>query len=68
MAKFTRILSIDGGGIRGIIPGQVPVSLEQKLKKQTASTIAYTSKHNVMKRGAGDRGIKCGGWCPFSLR
>ncbi|MCX6180199.1 MAG: patatin-like phospholipase family protein [Chlorobiales bacterium] len=28
-----RILSLDGGGIRGIIPGQVLVALEQKLQK-----------------------------------
>jgi patatin-like phospholipase/acyl hydrolase len=32
MAKFFRILSIDGGGIRCIIPAQVLVALEKKLQ------------------------------------
>jgi len=30
-----KILSIDGGGIRGIIPGQVLVALEKKLQEKT---------------------------------
>lgn len=33
MAKLTRILSIDVGGIRGILPGQILVELEKIVQK-----------------------------------
>jgi len=35
MSDLIRILSIDGGGIRGIIPGQVLVHLEKRLQEKT---------------------------------
>ncbi|MDD5093802.1 MAG: patatin-like phospholipase family protein [Dehalococcoidia bacterium] len=37
MAKYFRILAIDGGGVRGIIPAQVLASLEDKLKKESGN-------------------------------
>ena len=35
--KKVRILSIDGGGIRGILPGIVLVHLEEKLQEKTGN-------------------------------
>jgi patatin-like phospholipase/acyl hydrolase len=37
MSHLTRILSIDGGGLRGIVPAQVLVALEDKLQRLTGS-------------------------------
>jgi len=37
MEKKIRILSIDGGGIRGILPGVILVELEKKLQKKTGN-------------------------------
>lgn len=35
MTKKKAILSNDGGGIRGILPGVIVAYLEEQLKKQT---------------------------------
>jgi len=40
-----RILSIDGGGIRGILPGEILVSLEEKLKKESKNPDARISDY-----------------------
>lgn len=37
MDKKTRILTIDGGGIRGLIPARILVSLERKLQQRTGN-------------------------------
>lgn len=65
MAELIRILSIDGGGIRGIIPGQVLVSLEQKLKERTGNQDARISDFFDLIAGTSTGGIlTCIYLCP----
>lgn len=65
MPKFTRILSIDGGGIRGIIPGQILVVLEEKLKQITNNQNAKIADFFDMIAGTSTGGIlTCLYLCP----
>lgn len=57
MANYTRILSIDGGGIRGIIPGMVLVRLEEKLKLVSANPQAAISDYFDLFAGTSTGGI-----------
>jgi uncharacterized protein len=63
--KITRILSIDGGGIRGIIPGQILVAVEKKLQKRTKNPDARIADHFDLIAGTSTGGIlACAHLCP----
>lgn len=65
MSKYTRILSIDGGGIRGIIPGQVLVTLEEKIKQRTGNQEAKIADYFDLIAGTSTGGIlTCLYLCP----
>jgi patatin-like phospholipase/acyl hydrolase len=55
--KLTRILSIDGGGIRGVIPGQILVILEEKLKNKTGNPDARIADYFDLIAGTSTGGI-----------
>jgi patatin-like phospholipase/acyl hydrolase len=57
MPKLTRILSIDGGGIRGILPGQILVALEQKLQKRTNNPQVRIADYFDLVAGTSTGGI-----------
>ncbi|QIA07714.1 patatin-like phospholipase family protein [Draconibacterium halophilum] len=60
-----RILSIDGGGIRGIIPGQILVALEEKLKQQSNNEDAKIADYFDLIAGTSTGGIlTCIYLCP----
>jgi len=63
--KLTRILSIDGGGIRGIIPGQILVALEEKLKAMDNNPDARIADYFDLIAGTSTGGIlTCIYLCP----
>ncbi len=57
MSKLRRILSIDGGGIRGILPAQVLVSLERKLKEHSGNANARIADYFDLIAGTSTGGI-----------
>jgi uncharacterized protein len=65
MAKYTRILSIDGGGIRGIIPAQVGVTIEEKLQQKSGNPNARIADYFDLIAGTSAGGIlTCIYLCP----
>jgi len=52
-----RILSIDGGGIRGIIPGMFIVALEEKIKQLSGNREAHVSQYFDFFAGTSTGGI-----------
>ena len=57
VVKKKRILSIDGGGIRGIIAGQVLVALEKKLQKRSGNPDARLADYFDFFAGTSTGGI-----------
>ena len=54
---YFRILSIDGGGIRGIIPGQILLVLENKLRDRTRNPESRLVDYFDLIAGTGTGGI-----------
>lgn len=55
--KLFRILSIDGGGIRGILPAQIIVALEKKLQAKTNNPQTRIADYFDMIAGTSTGGI-----------
>ena len=58
-SRFIRILSIDGGGIRGIVPGQIVAALEKKLQDYSGNPEARIADHFDLIAGTSTGGILC---------
>jgi patatin-like phospholipase/acyl hydrolase len=57
MAKLFRILSIDGGGIRGVLPGEILVELERLLQLKSGNSSARIADHFDLVAGTSTGGI-----------
>ncbi len=57
MAQFTRVLSIDGGGLRGLIPAQVLTYVEQRLQEKTGNPDARIADYFDLFAGTSAGGI-----------
>lgn len=57
MTNLLRILSIDGGGIRGVLPGQVMVALEKKLQVRSGNPEARIADFFDLFAGTSTGGI-----------
>ncbi|MEO6903121.1 MAG: patatin-like phospholipase family protein [Bacteroidia bacterium] len=67
MSKCFRVLSIDGGGIRGILPGQILVELEKKLQKYANDSKVRIADYFDFFSGTSTGGIlTCLYLCPDS--
>ena len=55
--KLIRILSIDGGGIRGILPAQILVALERKLQEKTKNPKVKIADYFDLIAGTSTGGI-----------
>src|ERR1019366_8894051 len=65
MANLFRILSIDGGGIRGILSGQLIVALEKKIQQKSGNSSARIADYFDMIAGNSTGGIlTCLYLCP----
>jgi uncharacterized protein len=56
-SKYKRILSIDGGGIRGIIPGQILVAVEKKIQEKSGNREARIADYFDLISGTSTGGI-----------
>jgi len=63
-SKYTRILSIDGGGLRGIIPGLVLVELEKKLRRAAGPEARIADFFDLIAGTSTGGILACGLLCP----